>query len=569
MKTRIIEGAARLKQKLTEGKGFVENLSIDEQVIISKLPTDTKYFHFINIEFRKGILFENIKDIKAGIYFINCSGNTLAITNCHISIPSDNTELPEGSGLILDNCKFEDVNLFENINFSRGVTIKNESIIDHLIVRDSKFKLDGIRIEKSTINKNFDVISVDSEYGITCDDSFIKCKLRINDLIGGSFATDNTKYEKDLHFDKNKIYVIFNNSIFEDDVYFRGNEIESFTSFNDDFYRSLDFQVINEFKGGFLNEVYIHNSKAGEGIEFSGFDTDLKKINIPITNLLNGTIKFSNFRVKETLISGLNSNANLIFQGMSFKNLQIEDFHNKAGLTFANCKGSEDSKLTITDSHLGNSIFLSFDFESFQKIEIESSVLHDIELSNPILPNSAQIISDEIDLKKLNSKKREVFRQLRHAVSKKGDSILTKELRAEELELFRKEKSNTSIFNRDRIILWLSSTNDMGLNWSKPIFILLGFTFIFHLFVVAAHSDTLTFVNPLCISEVDWSKTFSVYLSYGAYFWSMFNPIRNLQSILGESAGALNGWVYFWDGLHRIILAFFIFQIVSAFRKYL
>jgi|GEM_PF-4227522 hypothetical protein len=551
--------AASLKGKLTVGKGYVENLVVKEQVIFKKLPPNTKNFHFKNVEFTKGVLFDDIGEIKVGIRFEDCSGTDISIWGCSVTTPTDaGFELPQGSGLVIENSQFKKVLVQNNPNFNRGIIIRNNSKIDALEITKSDFKLAGINIENSTINYQLDLLHIRSSGEFRFENSVIKGKIRILDVYTSSFVCLYSTCKKDIHFDNNSFNVSLNNSEFEDDLYFRQNSISSFSSYANNFQRKLEFNVQGDVKN-----IYIQNTEIGEGLEFRGNNNEIKKINIPSNDLLSGTIKFSNFKIIKADLSGLNRHANLIFSDIVFHNLQISDFNNSGGLTFANCKGTSESRLIITSSHLSNSIFLSFDFKSFSRIKIESSVLHDIEISNPILPKPSQLESDEL------AKKREIYRQLRHAVSKKGDSILTKELRAEELELFRKEKSNTSIFNRDRIILWLSSTNGMGLNWSKPIFILLGFTFFFHLFAVAAHSNILTFVNPLCISEVDWSKTFSVYLSYGAYFWSMFNPIRNLQSILGESAGALNGWVYFWDGLHRIILAFFIFQIVSAFRKYL
>jgi hypothetical protein len=66
--------AASLKRKLTLGKGFVENLLVAEQVIFKELPPETKNFHFKNVEFTKGALFDNLGDIKADIKFDRCSG---------------------------------------------------------------------------------------------------------------------------------------------------------------------------------------------------------------------------------------------------------------------------------------------------------------------------------------------------------------------------------------------------------------------------------------------------------------------------------------------------------------
>lgn len=62
-------------------------------------------------------------------------------------------------------------------------------------------------------------------------------------------------------------------------------------------------------------------------------------------------------------------------------------------------------------------------------------------------------------------------------------------------------------------------------------------------------------------------KTFGKkFCKYGSVWPSLFNPARRMNDLFPgvEVSFALG----FWDGLHRIFLAFFIFQIVSAFRKF-
>jgi hypothetical protein len=112
----------------------------------------------------------------------------------------------------------------------------------------------------------------------------------------------------------------------------------------------------------------------------------------------------------------------------------------------------------------------------------------------------------------------------------------------------------------------LSQTNNFGLSWKKPLGQILIITVLFYPFVVVSGSDKLVWCPATSFSQVTY--TFIVLWSEMRVFWQMFNPAR-LTFRMFPDVESLHASVHFFDNFHRIILAFYIFQIISAFRKYI
>ena len=161
-------------------------------------------------------------------------------------------------------------------------------------------------------------------------------------------------------------------------------------------------------------------------------------------------------------------------------------------------------------------------------------------------------------------RKREVYRQIKQALKSNGNQIDSLTFQARELSTYKKELeiSNEKTFG-DKIIMWVSETNDFGLNWLKPICIIFFITFIIYLIILPSISTDIgyTFAKNL----TDLRNTWTAISSNGKILWQLFNPIRKMDDIYGKNA---NGWVYFVDLIHRIFLGVMIFQIIKAFRKF-
>jgi hypothetical protein len=47
----------------------------------------------------------------------------------------------------------------------------------------------------------------------------------------------------------------------------------------------------------------------------------------------------------------------------------------------------------------------------------------------------------------------------------------------------------------------------------------------------------------------------------------LLNPVHRISD-LNEKINNYSDWIYFWDLLSRVIVSYFIFQMISAFRKF-
>lgn len=119
-------------------------------------------------------------------------------------------------------------------------------------------------------------------------------------------------------------------------------------------------------------------------------------------------------------------------------------------------------------------------------------------------------------------------------------------------------------WNGDRISLWLGQTNNFGANWGKPLWLSLAITLLFFPFMAIAADNTIS-MRPSCSVE-GLEKFFSVCVHHFGAFFQMLNPARIPVRMFPDMK--LSWDLYALDFVHRIILAFLIYQIIVAFRKY-
>ena len=118
------------------------------------------------------------------------------------------------------------------------------------------------------------------------------------------------------------------------------------------------------------------------------------------------------------------------------------------------------------------------------------------------------------------------------------------------------------------MILIVSETNDFGINWLKPVIWTFWITLGFYVLIIeAVYFDELSKVVSCLCSDITLI-TNPLYKEI-KLLPELFNPTRTLTKHVWESTNCKVGfWASTFDMLLRIILAFFIFQTVTAFRKY-
>jgi hypothetical protein len=152
-------------------------------------------------------------------------------------------------------------------------------------------------------------------------------------------------------------------------------------------------------------------------------------------------------------------------------------------------------------------------------------------------------------------------------MAQQGNRIQSLVFKQYGLRFFNKEmRLSKKIFDKDRLIMEFSCTNSHGQDWIKPLFILLGLTVLFGFWLFVIFSPDLT--STLSIKAADIKFTLSEFWNSKKIIPQILNPTHSLSDIFGENI-SFSGWLYGVDILYRVIYAFFVFQIIAAFRKFI
>jgi len=161
---------------------------------------------------------------------------------------------------------------------------------------------------------------------------------------------------------------------------------------------------------------------------------------------------------------------------------------------------------------------------------------------------------------------KEVLRQLKHINDNSGNRIQSLYFKQLELKTYAKELWHTkTIFNKDRLILEFSRTNNFGQSWTKPTFILLLITSIFGAVMQIVNSPELS-ITP-SFSLIDIKHTWQVIYSNIEIIPKLLNPTHKLENIINDQVNHPFA-LYSIDIIYKIVYAFFVFQIINAFRKF-
>ena len=176
--------------------------------------------------------------------------------------------------------------------------------------------------------------------------------------------------------------------------------------------------------------------------------------------------------------------------------------------------------------------------------------------------------SDNLKNWSLAKTNREVFRQLKYAATKQGDAVQSLVFQGDEMNQFNKELECYSFqWKRvgNKLMMTFNRSNDYGNNWVKPVLLLFCINIIFFVLITIAQSGLFNW--RIARNLDDLSKTWEVLWENNGAYWNILNPVRKLSDVY-KNKGPYDGTTIFWDCFDRLVLSYFLFQIVSAFRKY-
>lgn len=339
-------------------------------------------------------------------------------------------------------------------------------------------------------------------------------------------------------------------------------------------------------------EITIQEGNYGPGLYIMGgnlgYKTSLflRNISIEATEGLSGKIFVYDTRILLTSLFGFSFRSDLLFfSGVEMRSLYMENFScQSAGSTqFVRCRirkfsGRGETNLKILESKPGSLLFHSVDMSECETVSIVNNDLSGLQFVNvkwfdlrkliPKLDEESSLISkirfrvkmlfvneeDSTGSAESVNHSREAFRQLRQAAEKQGDRARALNFQQYEMKLFNRELRLTkTFFNQDRFIIWLSNSNNYGQSWTKPVLLLLVLTAVFWLFIAKLSYPSASF--------------FELLSSRNSTYVQMLNPVHAIDKIL-PGAVEIPDLVWWLDYIHRLILAYLIFQTVSAFRKF-
>lgn len=529
-----------------------------------------------NCTFKETVIFDSV-DLNYGIIFQECKfEKSLSINNCRAS-NFDQVFNLDGYHIIFSKVIIKrGLHFNGNNQIDRGVKIDSGSNISSLKVDRIITKSGSFSIQDSTIEQELDFFN--SKFIGTLDisnNSTIKSKVRFQNIIATSINFIKSNFEKDVHIWSGEIRsLVFNDGIFNDTIYISALPItDRLTISGTEFKKTMIFTIYDSTNklSGSIDKIYIASCKFGQRFIINGNSTVISDFDLILSTQLEGTLDFNHCELMNTTISGSNFKSNINFKYCNFKKLTLHFLYNYSTISIMSGKAyDKDSEITIADSNLGKMQFLNMFFDTFKKIDIYNSILTEIITTNVKWFNPENLNQlfaiDSFEF----SQKREVFRQLKYVLEKQGNKIESLKFKSLEIKLYKQEQFSQHkwwkrILNNDRFILWIGWTNDFGQNWIRPVILIISFVFVFYCLMVIGISDKLSFYPNFTLESI--KVTYSEIVKYIQSYPQLLNPVHVLDKVFPDVKN-FGFWIHSIDYMIRIFLAFFIFQIISAFRKF-
>ena len=585
----------QIYNELTKEFPVIDSRKIYGELSIGQNHYQCKGLSFINCEFDDTIRF-NVVDLKLGVRFIDCTFNGGCFFDQVTATGIDDSFNGDNVGIYFKNCSHRKCLSITNAKLERALRLYKQQEL-------SSLKLGGIEVHSVDINDckidGIDVEHVLTVIGFRIEKSEVSGQGRYFGCKGDGFAFLQTGFARDQQLWANTVRSITtNDGKFEDEFRVKACPADTYTFYGTEFKKAVNITTLDNANGidAVISSFYLRNCNFAGGLTFTGNkqliggQTNCGKLVIGCSNLLAGNLLFEKTDINELEISGTNVTASLNFSNCGLKMVHIDNFINQGKLYFADVEssGRDGSLFSIAKTSLGTSIFLNVNLLHFEKIIIKHSSLTDILFTdvawfNPQQLNPIDTFMDNVTVDinsefkkskkdyrqwKLYQTNREVYRQLKYTAAKIGDIVRSLSFQAEEMTLYKKELEyykEIGRFSGNKAMMWANQSNNYGNAWIKPVWILLLLNLGFFLVITILQSGKY-YLWP-SFNKEDAAATWSLISAHFDAYWSILNPIRRLVDVFPDQKH-FSAWTVFWDYLDRLTVSYFIFQIVSAFRKY-
>lgn len=425
---------------------------------------------------------------------------------------------------------------------------------------------DKININKSEIDDlllNFCIGNVFNDPEINIDDSRIKTfwANHISNIY--ELNITNSRFNLLNIYDSSfnagiKIYKTVNEGETNIDLYKSGNFIIQDSNFEKKF-RCSYIKPYDEKES--VGKIQLAEDVFQEKAEFSG--TQIDRIDISCSAAkMEGEISFVGFKVLDTLtLSGFNKHADFQFLHLNVCLFSCRNFLNYGSVSILGLtcyKGKNPGFLIAGPSNIGNMNIQGSDLSSFPLISFLDCSLFGLKYSNVKWFDPKILNQNNSKAPDFWERKQEAYRQLKYCAEDNKDKIQALIFKAYEIDAYQHTLSWKRNFS-DLLMLWLNKiSNNHGLSWNRGLFFTIFCGLLFYLIFYGCYDD----------------------LSYRMYFWGnfikyiwLFNGIDDLIQFLNQPLNSFGDCLIRFLGsicyiIGKILVAYGIFQTISAFRKY-
>jgi len=462
----------------------------------------------------------------------------------------ENTEFINGKMVLsFENCNFEELTIFNDTDIDfKDISISfTYCLINRIKIREIKSDQINLHFHGSIIEGNIDNSTIRNVSLNNCiipslflqnlprvEISYTEENIFIKKWIELCKRTDFKNIDSVLGF-KQSIYINHVRNIF---IRKNHNKTKETGISRDDYWRNIIKFSLNIKQKKQLN--------INVSVDFSKQSDELLTINDSILNSLSltgtaeGKVTVENTRINNIYIHDYNSQSDTLFYNIS--------------------PYLAETKFEIRKSNMDNTWFDNIDFNGYKILSFYRTRFAKASFTSCNFPSDNLTFEKFKTLENIHYPDKkpqnyfkdqyETFLQLRKSLENSGNYYEAQKLGAISKESLRRI---SSLSNWDKFILWVSRySNNHGLSIKRPFVCLLILSVIFYIFYLLSLGRI--FMN----TKIDWNLV-------GNYF--SFLDLTHKKDFLVPKT-ELNGWSVTMDFLNKIVVGFFIFQFISAFRKY-
>jgi hypothetical protein len=221
-------------------------------------------------------------------------------------------------------------------------------------------------------------------------------------------------------------------------------------------------------------------------------------------------------------------------------------------------KVETNQKTTIhfENSDLGKTSFINCDLASFDEFYFYNTKMLEVFVAGTELPKAVTLPNEKQNEK--YAQERLAFGQFKKISENRGDNVQATEFLALEMDAYAKHISEDSTKWGEQFNLWLNKiSSNWGNDWVQAVKMTLIITAI--CYVIYCHA----------LGFRMFGTDFNLFLDLASYSFEFLNPLRKADFLKDfDSQIKINWLARTIDYLSRIVIAYFTFQTIQAFRRF-